>query len=90
MKSSSDRILTTHTGSLPRSKALSALLVKREQHKTYDAGALQAEIERNLDLVVKRQQECGVDVGNDGETPQSRIFNVHDRTHERFRGRIAP
>ena len=59
MKSSSDRILTTHTGSLPRSKALSALLVKREQHKTYDAGALQAEIERNLDLVVKRQQECG-------------------------------
>jgi len=46
MKSSSDRILTTHTGSLPRSKALSALLVKREQHKTYDAGALQAEIER--------------------------------------------
>ena len=70
MKSSSDRILTTHTGSLPRSKALSALLVKREQRKTYDAGALQAEIERNLDLVVKRQQECGVDVGNDGETPR--------------------
>ena len=70
MKSSSDRILTTHTGSLPRSKALSALLVKREQHKTYDAGALQAEIERNLDLVVKRQQECGGDVGNDGETPR--------------------
>jgi hypothetical protein len=56
MKSSSDRILTTHTGSLPRSKALSALLVKREQHKTYDAGALQAEIECNLDLVVKRSK----------------------------------
>jgi 5-methyltetrahydropteroyltriglutamate--homocysteine methyltransferase len=70
MKSSSDRILTTHTGSLPRSKALSALLVKREQRKAYDADALQAEIERNLDLVVKRQRECGVDIGNDGETPR--------------------
>jgi 5-methyltetrahydropteroyltriglutamate--homocysteine methyltransferase len=70
MKSSSDRILTTHTGSLPRSKALSALLVKREQRKAYDANALQAEIERNLDLVVKRQRECGVDIGNDGETPR--------------------
>src|SRR5271170_2020656 len=70
MKNSSDRILTTHTGSLPRSKALSALLVKREQRKPYEANALQAEIERNLDLVVKRQQECGVDIGNDGETPR--------------------
>jgi 5-methyltetrahydropteroyltriglutamate--homocysteine methyltransferase len=70
MKNSSERILTTHTGSLPRSKALSALLVKREQRKPYEANALQAEIERNLDLVVKRQQECGVDIGNDGETPR--------------------
>jgi 5-methyltetrahydropteroyltriglutamate--homocysteine methyltransferase len=31
---------------------------------------LHAEIERNLDLVVKRQDECGVDIGNDGETPR--------------------
>jgi 5-methyltetrahydropteroyltriglutamate--homocysteine methyltransferase len=70
MKNSSDRILTTHTGSLPRSKALSAMLVRRERRKPYDAKALQAEIERNLDLVVHRQHECGVDIGNDGETPR--------------------
>jgi len=70
MKTSSDRILTTHTGSLPRSKALSALLVKREQRKPYDAATLQGEIERNLDFVVRRQKECGVDIGNDGETPR--------------------
>jgi 5-methyltetrahydropteroyltriglutamate--homocysteine methyltransferase len=70
MKTSSDRILTTHTGSLPRSKALSAMLVKREQGKPYDADALQAEIERNLDFVVKLQRDCGVDIGNDGETPR--------------------
>ena len=70
MKDSSERILTTHTGSLPRSKALSALLVKREQRKPYDENALRTEIDRNLDLVVARQRECGVDVGNDGETPR--------------------
>ena len=70
MKSSSDRILTTHTGSLPRSKTLSALLVKREQRKPYDENALRTEIDRNLDLVVARQRECGVDIGNDGETPR--------------------
>ena len=70
MKNSSERILTTHTGSLPRSKALSALLVKREQRKPYDEATLQSEIEQNLDLVVKRQRDGGVDIGNDGETPR--------------------
>jgi len=70
MKSSSDRILTTHTGSLPRSKTLSALLVKREQRKPYDENALRMEIDRNLDFVVARQRDCGVDIGNDGETPR--------------------
>ena len=70
MKTSTDRILTTHTGSLPRSKALSAMLVKREQRKPYDTAAFQAELERNLDDNVKRQIASGVDIGNDGETPR--------------------
>ena len=70
MKKSSERILTTHTGSLPRSKALTALLVKREQRKALDLNALKAQIERNLDYVVTHQQESGVDIGNDGETPR--------------------
>ena len=70
MKTSTDRILTTHTGSLPRSKALSAMLVKREQKKPFDQAAFQAEIERNIDENVKRQVASGVDIGNDGETPR--------------------
>ena len=70
MKTSTDRILTTHTGSLPRSKALSAMLVKREQRKPYDTATFQAELERNLDDNVKRQIASGVDIGNDGETPR--------------------
>ena len=70
MKASTDRILTTHTGSLPRSKALSAMLVKREQRKAYDAAAFHAEIERCMDDNLKRQAANGVDIGNDGETPR--------------------
>jgi 5-methyltetrahydropteroyltriglutamate--homocysteine methyltransferase len=70
MKTSTDRILTTHTGSLPRSKALSAMLVKREQRKPYDTAAFAAELERNLDDNVRRQIASGVDIGNDGETPR--------------------
>jgi 5-methyltetrahydropteroyltriglutamate--homocysteine methyltransferase len=70
MKTSTDRILTTHTGSLPRSKALSAMLVKREQRKPYDTAAFQVELERNLDDNVRRQIASGVDIGNDGETPR--------------------
>ena len=70
MKASTDGILTTHTGSLPRSKALSSLLVKREQRKPFDEAVLRSEIEHNLDENVKRQAANGITVGNDGETPR--------------------
>ena len=70
MKHSTDRILTTHTGSLPRTLKLSKLLVKREQKKTYSKAALNAEIVKTLDVTLKAQAKCGVDVGNDGEAPR--------------------
>jgi 5-methyltetrahydropteroyltriglutamate--homocysteine methyltransferase len=70
MKTSSERILTTHTGSLPRTKALSAMLVKREQRKPFDKAAFDKELDSNLDDNVKRQAASGVDIGNDGETPR--------------------
>lgn len=70
MKTSTDRILTTHTGSLPRTKALSQMLVKREQRKPFDKAAFEAEIAANLDSNLRRQAAAGVDIGNDGETPR--------------------
>jgi 5-methyltetrahydropteroyltriglutamate--homocysteine methyltransferase len=83
MKASTDRILTTHTGSLPRSKALSGMLVKREQRKPYDAAAFQTELERNLDDNVRRHIASGVDIGNDGETPR---VGFSTYTTERMKG----
>jgi methionine synthase II (cobalamin-independent) len=67
MISSRDRILTTHVGSLPRSAALSELLVRREAGESYDRAQLDAEMEKAVRHVVAKQREAGIDIGNDGE-----------------------
>ena len=64
---SRDRILTTHVGSLPRSEALSELLVRREAGENYDQAQLDAEMEKGVRHVVAKQKEAGIDIGNDGE-----------------------
>ncbi|MBM3482993.1 MAG: methionine synthase [Alphaproteobacteria bacterium] len=70
MKLSTDRILTTHAGSLPRPAKLSKLLVKREQKKTYSKAAFNVEVAKALDATVKAQAKYGIDIGNDGEMPR--------------------
>jgi 5-methyltetrahydropteroyltriglutamate--homocysteine methyltransferase len=67
MISSRERILTTHVGSLPRSTALSELLVRREAGESYDKAQLDAEMEKAVRHVVAKQKEAGIDIGNDGE-----------------------
>ncbi len=65
MKSSNDRILTTHVGSLPRSKAVTDAVYGREAGETQ---ADEADIVRTaVDAVVARQVETGVDIVSDGE-----------------------
>ena len=70
MKTSDERILTTHAGSLPRTAALTDLLIRREQKKPFDQAAFDREVDRALDLVVGKQLACGIDIGNDGEMPR--------------------
>jgi 5-methyltetrahydropteroyltriglutamate--homocysteine methyltransferase len=65
--SSRDRILTTHVGSLPRSEALSELLVRREAGGPYDERQLDAEMDEAVRHVVAEQKAAGIDIGNDGE-----------------------
>jgi 5-methyltetrahydropteroyltriglutamate--homocysteine methyltransferase len=67
---SRDRILTTHVGSLPRSAALSDLLVRREAGEAVDAAALAAEIDAGVAHVLERQAAAGIDIANDGEQPR--------------------
>src|SRR5262245_58333705 len=67
MKRSTRRILTTHTGSLPRPDDLLGLMTAKESEQHYDRGALDSSIRSAVSDIVRRQVEAGVDVVNDGE-----------------------
>jgi 5-methyltetrahydropteroyltriglutamate--homocysteine methyltransferase len=67
MIASTDHILTTHVGSLPRNDTLSELLVKREVGEAYDTAVLEAEMDKAVRHVVEAQARAGIDIGNDGE-----------------------
>ena len=70
MKNSSDRILTTHVGSLPRARALSDLLIAQEDRRPYDSAELDRLASEGVLHVVSRQIESGIDILNDGEQPR--------------------
>ncbi len=67
MKRSIDRILTTHTGSLPRPSALAEILVARETGAPYDEVAFEEAVRGAVSESVAQQCETGLDVVNDGE-----------------------
>jgi 5-methyltetrahydropteroyltriglutamate--homocysteine methyltransferase len=67
MITSRDRILTTHVGSLPRNETLSDLLIAQDEGTNYDAAQLAAATDKAVRHVVAKQQEAGIDIGNDGE-----------------------
>lgn len=67
MKTSSSRILTTHTGSLPRPADLVALLNDRELGKPYDAVAFDSRVKGAIAEIVARQVDTGIDIIDDGE-----------------------
>ena len=66
MKRSTEHILTTHTGSLPRPPELTAALQRRDRGEGEDDG-LDARIRDAVADIVRRQADAGVTVVNDGE-----------------------
>jgi 5-methyltetrahydropteroyltriglutamate--homocysteine methyltransferase len=64
---STERILTTHVGSLPRNASLTDLLIRREAKEAIDAGVMQRAMERAVREAIDAQAAAGIDVGNDGE-----------------------
>jgi 5-methyltetrahydropteroyltriglutamate--homocysteine methyltransferase len=67
MKRSTERILTTHTGSLPRPPQVVELLLAEQKAPGSQTAALEAAVARAVGEVVHKQIECGLDVINDGE-----------------------
>ena len=67
MKHSTERFLTTHTGSLPRPDDLVRMMYAKEEGVPVDAAALAGRVRAGVLDVVHKQREAGVDLVNDGE-----------------------
>jgi 5-methyltetrahydropteroyltriglutamate--homocysteine methyltransferase len=80
MKLSTERILTTHVGSLPRPLELLTFLEARESGREFDQAAFEACLATSVAEVVKKQIAAGVDVVCDGELGKiSYTFYVRHR-----------
>src|SRR5476651_2472245 len=71
MKRSTDRILTTHVGSLIRPPALQDFLRAKQAGKPYDPAAYQTCLTESVAEVVHEQADVGIDVVSDGEFGKS-------------------
>src|SRR5580698_11007071 len=76
MKRSTDRILTTHTGSLPRTAKVVELLLAEQKHPGARKAELDAAVREAITHVVQKQIECGIDIINDGEQGRT-DYTVH-------------
>ena len=68
MRTSADRILTTHTGSLPRPSDLVEALNAKELGRDHNEDALNRRVRQAIAEIVRRQAGTGLDVINDGES----------------------
>jgi 5-methyltetrahydropteroyltriglutamate--homocysteine methyltransferase len=79
---STERFLTTHTGSLPRPESLMRIMFAKEEGVPVDAAALEAEIDAAVRLMVERQAAAGIAIVNDGEMSKpSYATYIKDRLH---------
>ncbi len=84
MRLSTDRILTTHVGSMPRTAAVVEMLLAKENQPGYDPAAFDAVMRAAVDAVVARQVQAGIDVVSDGEVSKT-VTRPTSRTAVRLR-----
>jgi 5-methyltetrahydropteroyltriglutamate--homocysteine methyltransferase len=90
VRRSTDRILTTHTGSLPRPPDLITTMFAKEEGVPVEPVALAARIRAAVEEVVAKQSKAGIDVVNDGEMSKpSYATYIKDRL-EGFGGTSNP
>lgn len=68
MKTSTDRILTTHVGSLPRNQEVVDFLFAQDRGEPYDQAKFDDAMASGVNEVVQKQADAGVDIVSDGET----------------------
>jgi 5-methyltetrahydropteroyltriglutamate--homocysteine methyltransferase len=74
MRRSEDRILTTHTGSLPRPPELTRLYVRRARGESVDTTEIERLGKAALRGIVQKQAEAKVDIANNGEQQREGFF----------------
>jgi 5-methyltetrahydropteroyltriglutamate--homocysteine methyltransferase len=74
MQRSTSRILTTHTGSLPRPRELTLLYASRARGDKVDAGEIDRAGREAVRAIVRKQRDAGIDVGNNGEQQRDSFF----------------
>jgi 5-methyltetrahydropteroyltriglutamate--homocysteine methyltransferase len=74
MQRSTSRILTTHTGSLPRPRELTRLYALRARGEAVDAAEIDRAGREAVRAIVRKQHDAGIDVGNNGEQQRDSFF----------------
>jgi len=74
IQQNTDRIQTTHIGSLPRPHALLDAMKAKFSGKPYDEAGYEATLRKAVADVVKKQAECGIDIVTDGEFSKPGFF----------------
>ena len=86
MKRATDRILTTHAGSLPRPDDLRQMVAARAGGQPYDKDALARRLRSGVAEVVRQQVACGLHSVNDGELSKTNFTNY---VRERLSGFVS-
>src|SRR6266852_6556851 len=77
MRTSAERILTSHVGSLPRPDALIAANRARDAGEARDEAGFRQLLRQSVADVVRHQRDLGIDIPNDGEFGKSVTHRVH-------------
>ena len=87
LQNNTDRILTTHIGSLPRPHDLLDILKARLTKQPYEEKAYQALLAKSVADSVRKQAECGIDFVTDGEFSKPGFFTYIQERLEGFEAR---
>ena len=87
LQQNTDRILTTHIGSLPRPHRLLDAMKAKYSGQAYDAGAFQQALRSAVADVVRKQVDCGIDIVTDGEFAKPGFFTYIRERLEGFESR---
>src|SRR5262245_35012953 len=78
MRTSTQHILTTHVGSIPRPDSIREVRRARVNGQSVDEHELAARVQKAVTDVVRQQKECGIDVVSDGEMSKTSFIAYTD------------